>query len=272
MIDPLGREITHLRMSLTRRCNLDCFYCHGEGNSDADEMPLALVRKRLEEAREEGIKSVKFTGGEPLLRDDILDIIRHAKKLGFDDISMTTNGTLVGQMAGELKSVGLERVNIGCDTISANLPKNLKRLKAHIIHARENGLGVKVNMVVMTVNQQEVPAMVAFCKRENVNLQLIELIDLGNRIYKEFHVSLSDIDKSLEVAAGSVIVRAMQNRKRYILGRMYVETVRPSQKFCEQCHKIRVAASGEIKPCLLRQESANSFSEANDRRLAYGYG
>jgi len=269
MIDALGREIDHLRISLTNKCNLDCFYCHQEGNHFiGPEMNTDAVKKRLAEAREIGLKTIKFTGGEPLLRPDICEIIAYAKKLGFSDIGMTSNGTLLPKLAKNLKSAGLERVNIGCDTITDSLPK---KTDVRIIKAAK-GLKVKLNMVVLQgINDHEIWDMVEFAKLNRVNLQLIELVQI-NDVYEKYFLSLAQIEKELAAKAQKSDHRDMQNRNRFYFKDMYVETVRPSRAFCESCNKIRITADGMIRKCLMQNEMSDSFIDAIKGRDTYGYG
>jgi len=275
MQDLLGREIDHLRISVTNRCNLDCFYCHREGNDEGPEMPLSKILSIINDASDSGIKTIKLTGGEPLLRDDLPDIIRQAKALGMQ-VGLTTNGTMLSEKAMELKKAGLERVNIGCDSVSGVLPKNTEKLKLGILAATSAGLITKLNMVVLKgINESEVWGMLDFCRLHNVNLQLIELIGLNNDYSR--HVPLDDIEKKLGAKSDFSRQRKMQGRKRYYFGEMFVETVRPNPGFCAKCNKLRVTATGKLKPCLVREalvdyKSSKSFAKACGARDAYGYG
>ncbi len=277
MIDLTGRKIDHLRISLTNRCNLDCFYCHREGNGDsAGEMDTAKVKRVLDEARASGIRTIKFTGGEPLLRSDLFEIIGHSRSLGFSDISLTTNGTLLDEYSVSLKAAGLERVNIGCDSLTGVLPKNLERLTSGILSAKDAGLGVKLNMVVLKgINENEVMSMLGFCMGSSVNLQLIELVECDS--YDKYFFSLEGIEKLLSARADEIMTRDMQRRKRFVIGDVFVETVRPSREFCEKCNKIRMTADGRIRQCLMKDTGIIDFTGRDSieitarTRDGYGY-
>jgi cyclic pyranopterin phosphate synthase len=278
MIDAAGRTIDHLRISVTNRCNLDCFYCHKEGNGNSiKEMTTEQIGFILQEARKTGIETIKFTGGEPLLRDDIVQIVRLANTLGFSDISLTSNGTLLDRYAEKLKLVGLERVNIGCDSLTGVLPKNTGRLKNGIIAAKKAGLDVKLNMVALKgINEMQIPDMLEFCTNNSVNLQLIELIECGND-YERYFYPLDSWEKLLAAKASKIITRDMQRRKRYTIGDIFVETVRPRKEFCEKCNKIRITADGRIRQCLMKNTGIIDFKNRQSIEIAcrmrdgYGY-
>ena len=193
LMDALGRGVDHLRISLTDKCNLDCFYCHKEGGeSGGEEMRTEHVFNILDEAKNAGITTIKFTGGEPLLRADLFDIIKHAKSLGFEDVGLTTNGTLLENYAKGLKEAGLERINIGCDSLTGILPKNMLRLKKGIDAAIKAGLDVKLNMVVLSgINDHNIQDLLDFCREKKINLQLIELIEVEPDAYKKYFYSLA---------------------------------------------------------------------------------
>jgi len=261
MIDALGRHVDHMRVSLTNRCNLNCVYCHMEGNSGNEkEMTTDEVFYLLEEAKDAGMKTLKLTGGEPLLRDDIVAIIRYARTLGYQDVSLTTNGTLLPKKAERLKKAGLERVNIGCDTMGDSLPKNTGVALKSINAAHKAGISVKLNMVVMKgQNENEILDMLRFCKDKSVNLQLIELVNLGNDVYKKYFYSLADTENKLNIICDRKEMRDMQRRNRYYFRDMFVEIVRPGKQFCKECNKIRITTDGKIKNCLMKDTTVIDF-------------
>ena len=276
MIDATGRDIDHIRISLTNRCNLDCFYCHKEGNLSDEEMDTSYVKNLLGNARSLGISEVKFTGGEPLLREDICEIIEKAVSLGFSYIGLTTNGTLLEEKAHLLREAGLKRVNIGCDSIGDALPKNAGRLKKGILSARQEGMSVKLNMVILKgINDSQVEEMLGFCRKNKVNLQLIEL--MPDKDTEHLYMPLDEIEHTISMQADITITRKMQNRKRYFLDGIFIETVRPGTDFCRHCTKIRISCDGKIKECLRKQTFLDykdkvSLKEAIEGRVAYGYG
>ncbi|RLI93435.1 MAG: GTP 3',8-cyclase MoaA, partial [Candidatus Altiarchaeales archaeon] len=195
LIDPAGREIKNLRISVTQRCNLDCIYCHREGEkSHGNEMSIDRIINIVESAAELGINEIKITGGEPLMRDDIVDIVEGISSVdGIGEISMTTNGTLLKNLAKPLKDAGLNRVNIGCDSLHSNgiIEKNRDVILPGLISARNVGLTpIKINMVVLRgINDHEIWNMIEFAKKYKAVLQLIELIPLRRSIYNKYKFS-----------------------------------------------------------------------------------
>ena len=172
--DRFGRPVTNLRISLTPRCNLDCIYCHAEGEvKPREELSLEEVREILKVAEKIGVRSVKFTGGEPLLRKDILDIVR-AVPDGIES-SMTTNGTLLPGLARDLKEAGLARVNVSLDTLRHDRYRQitkkdlLNRVLDGIGEALDAGLTpVKLNTVVLKgLNEDEIKDFFAFTRQHD---------------------------------------------------------------------------------------------------------
>lgn len=284
MIDPQNREVTHLRISLTQNCNLNCMYCHREGQESSDkELTVGVIKKMVKDFSGLGIKRVKLTGGESLLREDILDIIRViAGTPRIEELSMTTNGYLLPQLALPLRQAGLSRVNIGCDSLTSILPKNMRNVLPGIEAARKVGLTpIKLNMVVLQgINDHEIGDMIEFARQQKIILQLIELISLNQEkvFYQKHYYSLDKIEKELKRKAKEINIRKMQARKQYNLRDVIIEVTRPSHKnFCQNCNKIRVTSDGKIKPCLMRNDNLveykdkDSIIEAlNKRGIFYG--
>ncbi len=183
MIDSFHRPIKSLRISLTRKCNLKCLYCHEEGelrSAQPYEISVAEIAKIARICHHEGVTKVKFSGGEPLLRKDLSEVIEALPP--FKDVSMTTNGQLLEERICDLK--GLNRVNVSVDTFN---PATYKRLTGGNIEnvvrgldaALEAGLTpVKINMVVMDgINDHEIGDMIRYVRGKEMVLQLIELMD-----------------------------------------------------------------------------------------------
>lgn len=215
-----------------------------------------------------GIRAVKLTGGEPLLRDDILKIVEGIKRgAKVDDLSMTTNGTLLAEFARDLKASGLDRVNVSLDTLDGGTYERITgsdRL-GDVLSGIEEAIGaglspVKLNMVVMKgINDREIWSMVEFAKGIGAVLQLIELEALFNdEIYERYHMDLLGVEGELEKLSSRVEVRPLHNRRRYFLkGGGEVEVVRPmhNSEFCRNCKRIRVTSDGKLKPCLMRDDN-----------------
>jgi cyclic pyranopterin phosphate synthase len=265
LIDPEGRHITHLRMSVTQECNLSCTYCHKEGEeTPGEEMSCQTACRILSSFASFGVDRLKVTGGEPLLREDICLILDHAKKTGFTEVSLTTNGTLLPERAEDLKEAGLDRLNIGCDSVSSSvLPKTVDAVLPALEAARKAGFkNTKLNMVVLAgVNEHEIEHMMEFAAAQEATLQLIELIPTGNGYYDRYYYPLGEIEELLQERAESVTVRRLQGRRQYHLPQVDVEVVRPFHgHFCSKCAKMRVTSDGSLRPCLMRNDLAVPYA------------
>ena len=263
-------EIDSLRLSITQQCNLTCPYCHKEGQIESKkELTFDEINTILHHAKKAGIKKIKITGGEPLLRNDIIDIITKAGEYNFKDISIVTNGILLDRYAQDLKKAGLNRINIGCDSLSSNiLLKNIKNIEDGLQKAKKAGLApIKLNMVILKgINDNEIDSMIDFSRNNNVILQLIELINInGNEdFYKKHFFDLKNIEKELEKKSLSITTKEMQNRKQYDLGDVIIEIVRPfTNEFCKYCKRIRITSDGKIKSCLMRNDNLIDFKDEN---------
>ena len=269
MLDRFGRPITSLRISVTSDCNLNCFYCHREGCQAVDhQLGLAEIKEIVEVAREFGVRKVKFTGGEPLLRNDIMDIIASVAEQKLDDISLVTNGILLADVAHELAEVGLNRVNISLDTLDPAVFAKITgkdligRVLAGISAAVDADLTpVKINMVLLTgVNDGEIDRMIKYASDSGAVLQIIELLRTqdNGEIFARYHRGLENIEQKLSERALRIETRRlMHNRKKFILPEGEVETVKPmdNTEFCMHCTRLRLTADGHLKPCLLRNDN-----------------
>jgi len=272
--DNYGRPLLNLRISITQRCNNRCAYCHREGevqraNRSAELMSVKEIVRIAKIAVSLGISRVKLTGGEPLMRADLPEIVEGIASLhGLRDLSLTTNGLLLGGgMAKKLRDCGLKRVNISLPSLNpetyrkltgGNLEKALNGVKAAI---RTAYCPVKLNMVVLeNVNVSDVPELIDYAGENNVVLQLIELdpVNVGYKYYKEHHRSLDEQERVLKARAISVEKRPfMHNRLIYHLPNSTVEVVKPIENtdFCGHCTRLRVTSDGKLKPCLMRNDN-----------------
>jgi len=260
--DSYGRPVTNLRISLTSRCNLSCIYCHAEGEKNPEsEMSADEIIAIMQTAAKFGIRSIKFTGGEPLIRPDILQIVRAVPK-GIE-ASITTNGILLADMAADLKAAGLRRVNVSLDSLNPETYKKitgsdrLGEVLAGIDAALKVGLTpVKLNMVVLAgINDNEIDDFLAYVRNNhNLVLQLIELMHFNDC---EYHGDLNNLETSLAARSEQILTRRMHHRKKYCLDGAEVEVVRPlhNTEFCAFCNRLRVTSDGKLKPCLLRTDN-----------------
>jgi cyclic pyranopterin phosphate synthase len=262
LYDRYERPISNLRVSLNAGCNLRCIYCHREGESRPEEpMPLADLKEIFAVAQRLGIRSIKLTGGEPLLRKDILDVIRSVPE-GIET-SMTTNGTLLGSLASDLKNAGLSRVNISLDSLRPETYKKIAGVDLlgdvleGIEAAKKAGLvPVKINMVLLKgYNEDEIDDFISLVANDrHMVLQIIELMDLGDC---PFHSDLTDLETRIASSSRRVITRRMHHRKKYCYDGAEIEFVRPlhNSEFCRHCNRLRVTSDGKLKPCLLRSDN-----------------
>ncbi len=270
LTDPYGRPIESIRISVTQRCNLGCFYCHreGEDSNNGEEMTPKEIGRIVEIAASFSIKKVKLTGGEPLVRKDVFDIIRKIRSThGIREISMTTNGILLPENAEKLKDAGLARVNVTLDTLNAEKYKHITGVDAFekVVFGvkaavKANLCPVKINMVLLRgLNEDEVEDMIGFTKENGLVLQIIELESPAEtEAYTKYHAELDKVEDRLKEAAEKVVVRRLHHRRKYLLrGGGEVEVVRPmhNTEFCKHCNRIRVTSDGKLKPCLFRNSN-----------------
>jgi GTP 3',8-cyclase len=262
LVDPFGRKATGLRMALTSRCNLRCIYCHQEGDvAHQNEISCKIAVSVAKAAADLGMRSIKFTGGEPLMRSDLEDIIRQMPN-GLD-LSLTTNGILLADRAKSLADAGLDRLNISLDSINPGVYRSITKCKdgdfdrviKGIDAAKNVGLEpIKLNVVVLRQNEHEISHLIDFSRSRGLILQLIELMDLKGL---GIAGNIEKIEVGLQDGADRVITREMHRRKKYFLDGAEVEVVRPmdNTEFCAHCTRLRVTSDGRIKPCLLRNDN-----------------
>ena len=275
-------------MSVTPDCNLSCIYCHREGEKSPTE-PLCAreIGNVLATAAAFDIRSVKFTGGEPLLREDLVDIVSRVPDSM--ESSITTNGILLADSAAELKEAGMSRVNVSLDSLNPDTYKQITgsdRL-SDVLEGIDAALGagltpIKLNMVMLKgINDHELEDFYAYIRNNrNLILQLIELMDLGGC---ECHSDLVALEEDLAGRSKIILTRRMHHRKKYCLDGAEIEVVRPlhNTEFCAFCNRLRLTSDGNLKPCLLRADNhvsirgktgidlENAFIEAVGRRAPF---
>ncbi len=289
LVDSYGREIRSLRFSVINRCNLNCIYCHAEGEDWSENRNAKLISAELIIAIARvaslhySIREVKFSGGEPLMRDDLPAIIEGMREF-MDDISLTTNGTLLSTRAAELADSGLDRVNISLDSLReerydaiTRTRNNFRRVIEGIYTAIDAGLTpIKLNMVLMKgVNDDEIEDMIEFVRECNargggeVILQLIELIPYFN---PSIHICRPDFNKleaELRARASVVKTRRSQRRRKYLVDGVEIEVVHPidNTEFCANCSRLRITSDGMIKPCLLRNDNLVPITRVDEEHI-----
>jgi len=260
--DPYNRPVSNLRISLTPACNLHCIYCHAEGEKDP-KAPLSLeeLAEIMRVAAKFDIGSVKFTGGEPCLRADLPDIVRAVPDQM--ECSMTTNGTLLADIAQDLADAGLSRVNVSLDSLDHETYRKitgsdcLDDVLAGIDAAIDARLTpIKLNMVLLKgINEHEVDDFIRFVRgNRNLILQVIELMEFRDCTN---HHELRELEAWLSRNSQEILTRRMHHRKKYCIDGAEVEVVRPlhNTEFCAFCNRLRVTSDGKLKPCLLRTDN-----------------
>jgi GTP 3',8-cyclase len=254
-------------------------------NRSAEKMSVEEIVRIAKIAISLGISRVKLTGGEPLMRKDLPEIVSGIAAVpGLRDLSLTTNGLLLGNMAKNLYERGLKRVNISLPTLNAETYRKLGGGKledalAGVKAAVEAGFcPVKLNMVILKdVNVGDVPDMIEYARQTGVVLQLIELdpINVSNNYYSTHHRSLDEQEEMLREKAVTIEKRQfMHNRLIYHLPNVTVEVVHPIENsdFCMHCTRMRVTSDGKLKPCLMRNDNLTDIltpirKGANDEQL-----
>ncbi|MCJ2669474.1 MAG: GTP 3',8-cyclase MoaA [Candidatus Thermoplasmatota archaeon] len=276
MRDRFGRRVTSLRLSVTTECDQRCFYCHHEGQSSSDAgMTAEDVRKLFKIAHTAGIRKLKITGGEPLMRGDIVKLTRMGADT-FDEVSMTTNGVLLASYARDLKRAGLDRTNVSLDTLDPRLYESITGSDKidDVIQGIDKALQVgleplKVNTVLLKgVNVSHLPQLLDFASSRGATLQLIELNPVkgngGDRL-REYFYPLREVEISFAAQATSVGRNELHDRRRYAIpfngSTVSVEIVRSvgREKFCMNCTRIRVTSNGMLKPCLMTGDGMTDF-------------
>jgi cyclic pyranopterin phosphate synthase len=267
--------------------------------NSTSEMTVDEIVRIVRIAVELGISKVKLTGGEPLLRKDIIEIVKGISTInGVKDLSMTTNGTMLASLAEELYAKGLNRVNINLPTLDEEIygkltGNRLDDVLEGIKTAVSAGFHpVKLNMLILkNINEDAVSGMIDFARETGTILQLIELepINVTGTYYSTYYKPLDEYEEHLRQKALKIKTREfMQNRHIYYLPNVTVEVVHPTENtdFCMHCTRLRVTSDGKLKPCLMRndnlidiltplrngakdKELKNLFKEANKRRQPY---
>jgi len=262
MKDAYAREISYLRLSVTDLCDLRCRYCmpaYGVRKREHDD--ICSVEELVEITRQAaalGVRKVRLTGGEPLVRRGILDICRGVAMLkGVEELCLTTNGTALPRLAKPLREAGVARLNVSLDTLRPDRFAYMTRLgkledvMAGLEAAENAGFtGTKLNVVLMKdFNEDEIPDFVDLARREPVEVRFIELMPIGQAVREKFLPASAVLEACPELV--SVGVSGVARRYRIPGGVGAVGLIEPmSHRFCDACDRIRVTADGRLKPCL----------------------
>jgi len=270
MLDKYGRNIDYIRVSITDRCNLRCIYCMPENGvakkEHKDIISLEEIHKIVKAAGALGIKKVRYTGGEPLVRKGIVDLIHKTSVLqGIEDIAITTNGILLDEIAVDLKRAGLTRANISLDSLNKEKYElitrggDLNKVLSAIDKCLRIGLApLKINTVLMKgINDDEIKSFIELTRELPISIRFIELMPIGEAV----NLNTSRINSDEIIKRYPELYEIKDNNKS--VARLYrlknakgtVGFISPlSCKFCSNCNRIRLTSSGTIKPCLHSEE------------------
>lgn len=263
MKDKFLREIEYLRLSVTDRCNLRCKYCMPRDGIEKKDKSFILSSDEIYEivsaAASLGISKVRLTGGEPLVRRDIIEICQKIKGIqGISELVMTTNGTMLKEFSKDLKEVGVDRLNISLDTLDSHKYADITRggnifdVFDGIRAAYENGfVNTKINVVLQRgFNDDETRNFLLIARENKIEVRFIEIMPIG--FADGGYISAeSIITGDMQYIGVQGVARIF--REKEALGTVGI--VSPmSRKFCEDCNRIRVTADGKLKPCLCSED------------------
>ncbi|MEE1611170.1 GTP 3',8-cyclase MoaA [Microvirga sp. CF3016] len=290
LLDPFGRAITYLRVSVTDRCDFRCVYCMSEDMAflpKRDLLTLEELDRICSAFVDRGVRKLRITGGEPLVRRDIMTLFgslsRHLASGALDELTVTTNGSQLARHAQELAACGVKRINVSIDTLDADkfrritrwgdLTKVLQGLDA----AQNAGLKVKINTVALKgVNEDEIETLLAWAHGRDMDLTLIEVMPLGEidgqridqflplslvRARLAAHYALEDLADRTGGPARYVRVKETGGRLGFITPMTH--------NFCESCNRVRLTCTGQLFMCLGQEDAADlrapvRASESND--------
>jgi cyclic pyranopterin phosphate synthase len=277
MRDPFGRDISYLRVSVTDRCDFRCVYCMAEDMTflpKADILTLEELDRLCSVFIEKGVRKLRLTGGEPLVRRNVMQLItslsRHLRTGALDELTLTTNGSQLARYAADLKAVGIERINVSLDTLNPTLFHeitrwgDLNKVLNGIEAARRAGLAIKINTVALKgVNDDELPALIRWAHGLGMDLTLIEVMPLGEvigradqylplslvraRLASQF--TLTDTDDTTGGPARYARVAETGGRLGFITPMTH--------NFCELCNRVRITCTGTLHTCLGQEDAVD---------------
>ncbi|WP_425488748.1 GTP 3',8-cyclase MoaA [Methylobacterium brachythecii] len=278
LVDPFGRAITYLRISVTDRCDFRCSYCMAENMQflpKRDLLSLEELDRLCNVFVERGVRKLRITGGEPLVRRDIMQLFRrlsrHLDSGALDELTLTTNGSQLGRFAPELADLGIRRVNVSLDTLDADKFKDITRrgdlptVLAGIEAARKAGIKVKINAVALKgLNEHEIPDMIRWAHGLGMDMTLIEVMPLGEidgdrtdqflplsvaREHLEEQFTLTPLAHRTGGPARYVKIEETGGRLGFITPLTH--------NFCEGCNRVRLTCTGQLYLCLGQEDSAD---------------
>ncbi|WP_455216691.1 GTP 3',8-cyclase MoaA [Kaarinaea lacus] len=293
LTDPFGRKIEYVRLSVTDRCDLRCFYCLPKGFIDFEEPSDWLTFDEIERVIRAfgtlGTRRVRITGGEPLVRKNLPELAKRLNRLpGIEDLSLSTNAVKLSRYAGDLHQSGVRRLNVSLDSLDPGTFKEitggkLEKVIDGLMTAKATGfIPIKINMVVMKgINEHEVETMVDFCIEHGFTLRFIETMPMGQTGQKavNHYVNLQSVRKQLadrfELVPGVMPGGGPARYVQVANTDLRIGFITPlSQHFCETCNRVRLSVDGilylclgqdnqfDLKPILRNQSSDEELQEA----------
>lgn len=269
LIDSFGRRVEYLRLSVTDKCNLRCFYCLPEGFKGFEEpghwLRFDEIERVIAAFAELGVNRVRLTGGEPLVRRDLpLLAARLAVLPGIDDLSLSTNATLLGRYASALREAGIARINVSLDTLSPGRFREitggrLEPVLAGLMAAKAAGFApIKINMLALRgINDDEFEDMVEFCLEHDFTLRFIETMPVGStgRNASQNYLDLGSVRqrlaKSFQLLPGVMPGGGPARYVRVSGTELRIGFITPmSQHFCATCNRVRLSVDGTLYLCL----------------------
>ncbi len=276
MTDSFGREINYLRVSVTQRCNLNCVYC-GSETPAPDALSAEQIITLVSAFAECGFTKVRLTGGEPLMREDICEIARGISRIdGIKKLTLTTNGVLLKKYAEQLKSAGVNAVNVSIDALDGDVYKKLTgrdRLNdvlEGIEAARNAGISIRTNSVLIRgENESEAQKLISLAEDSDTDVRFIELMPFSDMAKnKDLIVTGAELLKKFSFLR-PVSGGAQSDTARYYTADGFkgnVGFISPvSDKFCDKCNRIRLLSDGRVRPCLGHDETFDLMPFINDR-------
>lgn len=285
LIDPFGRTISYVRVSVTDRCDFRCVYCMAEDMTflpKREVLSLEELDRLCSSFVALGVRKLRLTGGEPLVRKNIMTLIRslsrHLESGALDELTLTTNGSQLARFAGELVDSGVKRVNVSVDTLDPDKFKkitrwgDLEKVKQGIAAAKAAGLRIKINAVALKdVNEFEIDEMIRWAHGEDMDLTLIETMPLGEidgdrtEQYLPLSVVRSRLEKNWTLRE---IPYKTGGPARYVEigetgGRLGLITPL-THNFCEGCNRVRVTCTGTLYMCLGQEDAADLRAPLRD--------
>lgn len=280
MKDNYSREINYLRVSLTERCNLNCVYCGNNACYSDNELTCRQIISLVGAFAKCGITKVRLTGGEPLVRNDICDIVRGIKAIdGIKKIVLTTNGILLKKYAKELKQAGLDAVNISLDSTDEKIYRemtgydNIQRVFDGIKEAQNVGLSpVRINAVLIKgINERSAKDLIKLSRDNEIDVRFIELMPFSDIGENEKLIVTGE-----EILNQFPFLKPIEGDSKSDAARYYcadnfkgkIGFITPvSNKFCNNCNRIRLLSNGSVKPCLAYDSTINLAPYIDDEEL-----